>query len=64
MVGGSPLLSKSNYFLKNCTIVSYKRGRGLVENEFGILNETWSELGGIMELNVKYLPNVITICAI
>ena len=41
-----------------------RRGRGVVENAFGILKETWRELLTKTELNVVYLPDVITACAI
>jgi hypothetical protein len=41
-----------------------RRGRGIVENAFGILKETWRELLTKTKLNVVYLPNVITACAI
>ena len=41
-----------------------RRGRGVVENAFGILKMTWRELLGKSELNVVYMPDVITACAI
>jgi hypothetical protein len=41
-----------------------RRGRGVVENAFGILKMTWRELLGKSELNVFYMPDVITACAI
>ena len=41
-----------------------RRGRGVVENAFGILKSTWRELLGKSELNVVYMPDVITACAI
>ena len=41
-----------------------RRGRRVVENAFGILKMTWRELLGKSELNVVYMPDVITACAI
>ena len=41
-----------------------RRGRCVVENAFGILKTTWRELLGKSELNVVYMPDVITACAI
>ena len=41
-----------------------RRGRGVVENAFGILKATWRELLGKSELNVVYMPDVITACVI
>ena len=41
-----------------------RRGRGVVENAFGILKTTWRELLGKSDLNVVYMPDVITACAI
>ena len=41
-----------------------RRGRGVVENAFGILKMTWRELLGKSELNVVYMPDVITACVI
>ena len=41
-----------------------RRGRGVVENAFGILKTTWRELLGKSELNVVYMADVITACAI
>ena len=40
------------------------RGRGAIENAFGMLKETWREILDKTELNVKYLLDVITTCAI
>jgi hypothetical protein len=41
-----------------------RQGRGVVENAFGILKQTWRELLHKTELEVTYLPDVITACAI
>jgi hypothetical protein len=41
-----------------------KRGCGIVENAFGILKQTWLELLNKTKLEVTYLPDVITSCAI
>jgi hypothetical protein len=41
-----------------------RRGRGVVENAFGIFKTTWRELLVKSELNVVYMPDVITACAI
>jgi hypothetical protein len=41
-----------------------RRGRGVVENAFGILKATWQELLGKSELNVVYMPDVIIACVI
>ena len=38
--------------------------RGTVENAFGILKQTWLELLGKSKLNVVYLLDIITACAI
>lgn len=35
-----------------------------MENAFGILKETWREFLGKIELNIVYLPYIITACAI
>jgi hypothetical protein len=39
-------------------------GRGVVENAFGILKQTWRELLHKTELEVMYMPDVSTSCAI
>jgi hypothetical protein len=41
-----------------------RQGQGVVENAFGILKQTWRELLNKTELEVTYLPDVITACAI
>jgi hypothetical protein len=41
-----------------------RRGRGVVENAFGILKRTWQELLHKTELEVTYLPDVITACVL
>jgi hypothetical protein len=41
-----------------------RRGRCVVENAFGILKQSWRELLQKTELQVTYLPDVITCCAI
>jgi hypothetical protein len=41
-----------------------RRGRCIVENAFGILKQSWRELLQKTELQVTYLPDVITCCAI
>ena len=41
-----------------------RRGRGIVENAFGILKQTFRELLVKSELSVTFLPDVITCCAI
>ena len=41
-----------------------RRGRGVVENAFGILKLTFRELLVKSELQVTFLPDVITCCAI
>jgi hypothetical protein len=41
-----------------------RKGRGVVENAFGILKQTWRELLNKTVLDVIYLPDVITACAI
>jgi hypothetical protein len=41
-----------------------RRGRGVVENAFGILKQTFRELLVKSELQVAFLPDVITCCAI
>jgi len=41
-----------------------RRGRGVVENAFGILKQTFRELLVKSELQVTFLPDVITCCAI
>ena len=41
-----------------------RRGRGVVKNAFGILKTTWKELLGKSDLNVVYMPDVITAYAI
>lgn len=35
-----------------------------MDNAFGVLKETWSELEGKTKLNLKYLPDVFTTCII
>ena len=41
-----------------------RRGRGIVENAFGILKQTFRELLVKSDLSVTFLPDVITCCAI
>ena len=41
-----------------------RRGRGVVENAFGILKQTFRELLVKSDLQVVFLPDVITCCAI
>lgn len=41
-----------------------RRGRGVVENAFGILKQTFRELLVKSELQVTFLPDVIMCCAI
>ena len=41
-----------------------RRGRGVVENAFGILKQTFCELLVKSDLDVVFLPDVITCCAI
>ena len=40
------------------------KGREVVGNAFGILKATWQKLLGKLELNVVYMRDVITACAI
>jgi hypothetical protein len=54
----NPTVLESLYNRKLC------RGRVVVENAFGILKQTWRELLQKTELEVTYLPNVITACAL
>jgi hypothetical protein len=55
---------------RNPTLVAFlynrklRRGRCVVENAFGILKQSWRELLQKTELQVTYLPDVITCCAI
>ena len=41
-----------------------RRGRGIVENVFGILKQTFRELLVKSDLSVTFLPDVIMCCAI
>ena len=41
-----------------------RRGRGVVENAFGILKQTFHELLVKSDLSVTFLPDVITACAL
>lgn len=41
-----------------------RRGRGVVENAFGILKQTFRELIGKSELSVTFVPDVVMCCAI
>ena len=41
-----------------------RRGRGVVENAFGILKQTFRELLVKSDLSVTFLPDVITCCAL
>ena len=41
-----------------------RRDRGVVENAFGILKQTFCELLGKLDLLVTFLPDVIICCAI
>ena len=41
-----------------------RRGRVVVENAFGILKQSWRELLHKIELEVTYLPDVITACVL
>jgi hypothetical protein len=38
----------------------HKHGQYVVENAFGILKKTFMELTGIIELDVRLVPNVLT----
>jgi hypothetical protein len=54
----NPSISDSLYNRK------LRRGRGVVENAFGILKQSWYELLNKTELEVTYLPDVFLCCSI